>query len=596
MPKPLPLLALFAVASALSAGCFQPGNEPGAGEEEGTEDELVTQFRGTRVQQLDTDQTEVDSIGYDLDLTLDDAANNESFRAKVKGTYVAMKPLTELSLDFEGNEIDAVKVSGRIAQFRRQDGKLLITLPRQVDKGRTFSSEITYHGAPAVADGADPNDFAAFGGLSVKRSNAVGKRIFSTLSWPRKARRWIPLRDHPSDGAMLGMRITAPKQYTVVANGARTQVVDKPDGTRSTQFEALTPMPAYDFHFVAYDGYRESDARSSGGIPVRTYVYEAHDAAGHRMMDDVPKAMDFYTTAFGAYRWGTLSLQEEPIFGGGMEHAGCVSMDETLFRSPVSSRHTAFHELAHHWSGNLVRIKTWNDFRLSEGFTEYLTRRFVWDHDGESEGRALWRSTLQNGLGAERQNDHALRPPGDDIDVLQIFDDISYQKGAYVLRTLEHEIGTEAFTLALRRWFDQGAFQARSTQDFAAHLQRETGKDVTAFFASFVYGKGHPEVRVTAKTQEGQQELLVEQLQDDAAFAFTLDVDVTQGATKQRVRVPLTGKTTRFPLSAASEVSKITVDPEAFMSGYVACNSATPCAGTLSCRRSARGTHSVCMP
>lgn len=585
MRRVLPPL-LFALGAVVFGGC-QAEAEPA--DDDVTEDALTVTFRGARAQALDVEQKEIDAIGYDVDLALDDAPNAESFRATVKGTYVAKKATTELRLDFAGNAIDSVKAMGRTATFRRDGDVLVIALGRTVAAGKVITTEIAYHGAPAVADGANPNDFEAYGGLMVKRRNAAGQRIFTSLSWPRKARRWLPLRDHPSDGAMLAMKVTAPSRYTVVANGKRTSTVDG-GATRTWQYEALVPMPTYDFHVTAYDGFRESESRSDGGIPVHTYVYAPHEAAGQRLLGEAPKALDYYASTFGSYRWGQLSYLEEPIFGGGMEHASVVSMDETLFSSPASSRTTTFHELAHHWSGNLVRIGTWNDFWLSEGITDYLTRRFVAAHDGEAAGRALWRETLARAIGDDLS--HPLRPAGDDVDVLAIFDDVSYKKGAFVARALEHELGTDAFTAALRRWFDDNAGKARTSADLQAHLERAGGKPLAGFFRGFVYGTGHPEVR--AKVAGG--ELVIEQLQSDEPFAFTLDVEVALAAGgAARVAVPVTGREARAPLPAGAGASPaLSVDPDGFLLGLVACDASAPCANGATCRRSSRGVHSVC--
>lgn len=586
MPRRLAPL-LLALGGIVAGGCLPEGDAPA--DDELAEDALTVTFRGARAQALDVEQKEIDAIGYDVDLALDDAAGAEAFRATVKGTYVAKKPTTELRLDFAGNTIDSVKAMGRAATYRRDGDALVIALGRTVATGKVITTEIAYHGAPAVADGANPNDFEAYGGLMVKRRNAAGQRIFTSLSWPRKARRWLPLRDHPSDGAMLAMRVTAPARYTVVANGKRASATEG-GATRTWQYEALVPMPTYDFHVTAYDGFRETEAQSDAGIPIHTYVYAPHEDAGRRLLGEAPKALDYYAATFGPYRWGQLSYLEEPIFGGGMEHASVVSMDETLFSSPASSRTTTFHELAHHWSGNLVRIGTWNDFWLSEGITDYLTRRFVAAHDGEAAGRALWRDTLSRAIADDLS--HPLRPAGDDVDVLAIFDDVSYKKGAFVARALERELGAEAFTGALRRWFDDNAGKARTSADLQAHLERAGGKPLDAFFRGFVYGTGHPEVR--ARVVGG--EILVEQLQSDAPFAFTLDVDVALASGgKARVAVPVAGREARAPLPAGVAASPaLVVDPDGFLLGLVACDAATPCVGGGACRRSSRGAHSVC--
>ena len=534
--------------------------------------EALTRFRGSSLTSRDDSLTEFDSIGYDVDLTLDDTAAHEAFRGTVKGLYVAKKTLSTLELDFEGNTVDAVSAQGATAPYVRRGTKLIVTLPRAVNAGDEITTSITYHGDARVADGADPNDFNAYGGFMVKRDDSEHRRIFTTLSWPYKARRWIPLHDHPSDGAMLAMKVTAPNAYTVVANGKRTSSVSAPGGARTWQYEALTPMPPYDFHVSAYDNWAESHFTTAAtSVPVSTYVYAHDKAVGHAMLDDTGKALDFYASAFGAYRWGSLSYQEEPIFGGGMEHASCVSLDETLFSSRTGDRETAFHELAHHWSGNLVRIRTWNDFWLSEGFADYLTGRSIAAVDGDTAAAKYWKKEQKNALTADGDHPHALRPADPEIDVLTIFDDVSYAKGASVLRMLEHEVGTAGFTTGLQDWFDSKAFSAQTTKDFEAAVSAwpaARGVDVAAFFRGFVYGKGHPELRVThVADASGGETITVEQLQSEDAFVFTLDLAVKHGTDRAIVRMPLTARSTTLHVDHG--IDGLEVDPDKFMLGTV---------------------------
>ena len=141
---------------------------------------------------------------------------------------------------------------------------------------------------------------------------------------------------------------------------------------------------------------------------------------------------------------------EAPIFGKGMEHATLVTMDESLFRTAARSRSVTFHELAHHWSGNLVRIATWNDLWLSEGFSDYLTGRYIESHDGPAGGLVQWQEILRQGLLTEHamRNDAllALRPGDPEADPLRMFTLIVYKHGAFALRMLEAAVGREALT------------------------------------------------------------------------------------------------------------------------------------------------------
>lgn len=583
-----PRTSIVLFATAMLTACFAGESDP-AGVVEGGEDEL--RFRAGVV---DKTLPDVDAVGYEIALRVDATPRREAFTADVKGTYVATRALTELALDFEGNTVDDVKVDGRIAQHRRDGAKLIVTLPSPVAEGRTFSTRIVVHGDVRQADGANPNDFSAFGGLMVKQRNADGKRIFTSLNWPSKARRWLPLRDHPSDGAMVAFDVTFPKAYVVLANGKKIADRENADGTKTWRYEALTPMPTYDFHVSAYDGWDVEESRSSSGVPIATYTYAGAAQSESTVYGDLPKVLDFYESAFGKYRWGSAGFIEEPIFGGGMEHASVVSMDETLFMDPHGARKTAFHELGHHWSGNLVRIRQWNDFWLSEGFTEYLTARALGQVDGPARKKEVLREYLSRALSADRANPHPLAPRGNEIDVLTIFDGISYQKGALVVRMLERIVGAEKLDAFLKDWFSRHAFAAVTTNDLERELSQASGIDLSKFFASFVYGGYHPELKVSFDATD----VKVEQVQTKgipSGFVFPLDLDfVDASGHVERVVVDLTGKVTTKRHGLAHAPMSVVVDPDEYAMAVSTCG---PTAGTTpSCKTGYRCATSVCVP
>lgn len=532
-----------------------------------SEDEI--RFRAGAV---DRELPDVDALGYEITVKIEDTepAGHETLRASVKGTYAATKDLRELALDFEGNAIDEVRVSGRPARHRRDGARLVIELPERIADGSTFQARIDYHGPLVQADGMDPNDFAGFGGFMTKRANAEGKRIFTTLSWPSKARRWLPLRDHPRDAAEVVFDATFPKSFDVIANGEKKSVVINDDGTRTWHYEALQPMPPYDFHLSAYEKWKVEESRAAG-VPIATYAYPRSATKTSKVYADVGKVLAFYQSIVGPYRYGSLAYIEEPIYAGGMEHASVVSMDETLFDGDLpQARRTAFHELAHHWSGNAVHFRTWNDFWLSEGFTEYLTARAVGHVDGPEAERMIWREYLTSVIAADKATPHPLAPPGGEIDVLTIFDDIPYLKGALTVRQLGRIIGEGAqgkMAAFLRGWFERhGLGAAVTTDQLERELTGETGANVRDFFATMVRQAGHPEVLVTF--DGGTIE--VKQLQSGGAFRFPLELDVgfTDGG-RERVTVDLTGKTTTKRVARA--IRDLVVDPDEYLVGVVSC-------------------------
>jgi hypothetical protein len=203
---------------------------------------------------------------------------------------------------------------------------------------------------------------------------------------------------------------------------------------------------------------------------------------------------------YGPYRWGRYDvLVLPPSFPfGGMENPRLTFATPTILAGDRSLVALVAHELAHSWSGNLVTNATWNDFWLNEGFTVYLERRIMEALEGREHAEMLavlglgdLRDTLAE-LGATAPDTHLRlslegRNPDDGMN------DVAYEKGAYLLRTLEAAVGRERWDPFLRGWFDGHAFQSASTEDFVAYLERHLPQAAEQVgVAAWVYGPGLP--------------------------------------------------------------------------------------------------------
>jgi hypothetical protein len=175
---------------------------------------------------------------------------------------------------------------------------------------------------------------------------------------------------------------------------------------------------------------------------------------------------------YGPYRWGRYDLLVlPPSFPfGGMENPRLTFATPTVIAGDKSLVSLVAHELAHSWSGNLATNATWRDFWLNEGVTTYLERRIVEAVYGkpraEMEAMIGVRDLEQGRADLTVAGDRTLLPDLTGRDPDDAFSTVPYEQGALFLSFLEARFGRAAFDAFLRRWFDDHAFGAVTTEDF----------------------------------------------------------------------------------------------------------------------------------
>jgi puromycin-sensitive aminopeptidase len=142
---------------------------------------------------------------------------------------------------------------------------------------------------------------------------------------------------------------------------------------------------------------------------------------------------------------------------GAMENWGAITYRESALlvdeeKSSASNKQwvalVIAHELAHQWFGNLVTMEWWTHLWLNEGFASYIEYLAVdklfphWD---------IWTQFSTHDLGVALrldalQHTHSIEIPVHHPDEIgEIFDEVSYSKGASVIRMLGDYLGEEKF-------------------------------------------------------------------------------------------------------------------------------------------------------
>ncbi|MCC6336730.1 MAG: hypothetical protein IT380_22405, partial [Myxococcales bacterium] len=397
------------------------------------------------------------------DLSFDFSKDGASFPARAVVTLErAAKGTSILEVDPERLSISAVTVDGKPVPFELKAGRL------HVDAPGAKALDITYRVKPQDVRG---NADTAYGLIRDKYADRMW-----TLTWPYNTGALFPSNSHPSDGATAKVTLKVETGHTAYASG---------NPTGASTFEMKAQAPAYSVAVYDAPGFKHERAgRAHNGVEVSGLGLE--DAIAPATREAYRKAaigaVDYFTGWLGQYDYGnTLALVELPGGLGGMEHTSAVAIMLGNARSPELARETAVHETAHHWFGDNLRIASWGDFWMSEGFTNYATYRYFGATEGEAKYQQLLTRAKADVRATLEDNPHALSADAH-TDVNEIFDDVPYEMGPWILRMLEVKLGRPAFDALLKDWFHAHRQKAVSTGDFVKFARAKTGQDFTTFF------------------------------------------------------------------------------------------------------------------
>ncbi len=151
---------------------------------------------------------------------------------------------------------------------------------------------------------------------------------------------------------------------------------------------------------------------------------------------------------------------------GAMENWGLITYRETalLYKPGVSALTNkqriavvVSHELAHQWFGNLVTPSWWSDLWLNEGFASYVEYLGV---EAVQPNMRLMEQFVSMDLQSVMRIDalessHPISiPVGHPDEINEIFDRISYSKGASIIRMMDHFLTTETFRRGLTNYLN----------------------------------------------------------------------------------------------------------------------------------------------
>jgi aminopeptidase N len=411
---------------------------------------------------------------YTLDLTVHDVATSD-LTGKTILDARATQTLSTFNLDFIGFEITNVTVNGDPADFERNKQELSITPSSPLTEGESFTVEVQYQGVPGEMDSiAIPiqTGWITFDGGSF------------VLSEPDGAASFYPVNDHPLDKATYTFRVTVPEPFEVGANGLLIDTIDNGE-TTTFIFEARDPMASY-LATVNIDEFDLETSQSENGVPIRNYYPTGSPEEMRKPFERQGEMIDYFSGLFGAYPfevYGALVIDAE--FGAALETQTLSIFSKAMIdRGPEGSESVVAHELAHQWFGDSVSLADWRDIWLNESFATY--GQALWTE--HTRGRAALDEWVKGVYAFVREERESMSPPGEPP-ADRLFNAGVYYWGALCLHALRLEVGDETFFEILRTYHERFAGGNARTADFIAVAEEVSGKELSAFFDSWLYSE-----------------------------------------------------------------------------------------------------------
>ena len=433
------------------------------------------------------DLTQEDSISYALFLK---CMKGDNFEGKVNIRFKLKAISSDFFIDYAGTTIKSISINNNHLETQDnyeflRDTRFLKIPESSLTQGE---NEISIEYANVYSkDGMGLHSFL----------DTDGKQYLYSQGELYEIHKIFPCFDQPDLKATLTLTMEVPQDWIAVSNEPidteKSVNLNAPEGFQVQAFKTTKRISSYLFAFIAGPYYEiKCQEPYHGTIPMSCYCRESLSVYLKEQADGIfeltKEVLKFYETFFDYpypfSKYDTIFSPEFLFYA--MENAGAVTFDDKyLWREKVTLDRAIersvliAHEAAHHWFGNLVTMKWWNDIWLNESFAEFIGY-FCLDKIEKNltltKHRNIWLTFLEASdwgySDDQKQSTHPIAGEVSNTDQAQnIFDGITYSKGAVSLKQLLHLIGEENFSIAMSSYFKKYAWSNAGLDDFIDCLQ-----------------------------------------------------------------------------------------------------------------------------
>ncbi|CAG2231963.1 ANPEP [Mytilus edulis] len=370
-------------------------------------------------------------------------------------------------------------------EFDKVNQFLILKSNTQFMMGSNYSVFIEFRG-PLTGD------LAGLYLSSYKRGNAT---IYITTSQmqPTDARKTFPCFDEPAVKAQFKITLVRKQTMVSLSNTPITSNMTRGNGWIADNYAVTPKMSTYLLAFIICD-FEYTVNTTKNNVEYRAWARPEAVGQTPYSLDVGVKVLTYFEEYFNiSFPLPKSDMIAVPDFAAGaMENWGLITYRETaMLYDPMESAETnkqrvavvVSHELAHQWFGNLVTPSWWDDLWLNEGFASFVEYMGV---DHVHPDWLMFEQIVVEDLQDVFNFDGLVTshpvyvPVSHPSQINEIFDRISYGKGATIIRMMRFFLGEKTFQKGLQRYLKEQAYGAAFHDDLWKALSEQSKIDGSA--------------------------------------------------------------------------------------------------------------------
>lgn len=368
---------------------------------------------------------------------------------------------------------------------------------------------------------------------------------------------WLPWFN--DELVTFNMNVSIDPTWRVISQGKRAEE-DSTDERYMVRWESPEPMDEVFLIAARFTEY----SKQIGSVNVLAVLRTPDQSLANKYLETTAQYLEMYRKLIGPYPYSKFALVEN-FWETGYGMPSFTLLGEKVIRFPFILHSSYPHELLHNWWGNSVFVD-YETGNWCEGLTVFMADHLIKEQRGQ--GAEYRRGSLQ--AYTDYVNDDNEFPISKFISRSDAASSsIGYNKSMMLFNMLRQDVGDEAFTKAIQKFYRENKFRKAGFSDIKSAFESVTGKNFGPFFDQWVNRQGAPIIQVSdakAVKEGNTYQCTFRLIQSQKGEAYQLSIPVAvylEGEDEAKIeKLNMDKKEQQFKLIYKKRPLAIDVDPQ----------------------------------